>query len=42
MTDDQNYTGYLAKGNYLFPVTGDENSIGLEQVGEILQAIELK
>lgn len=42
MTDGQNYTGYFAEGNYSFLVTGDEGSIGLEQVEEILQAIELK
>lgn len=42
MTDGKNYTGYFAEGNYSFLVTGDEDSIRLEQVAEILQAIELK
>ncbi|WP_271852630.1 hypothetical protein [Planococcus maritimus] len=42
MTNGQNYTGYFAEGNYAFLVTGDEDSIGLEQVEEILRAIELK
>lgn len=42
MTDGQNYTGYFIEGNYSFLVTGDKESIGLEQVEEILRAIELK
>lgn len=42
MTNGQYYINCLAEGNYSFQVTGDEDSIGLEQVEEILRAIELK
>ncbi len=42
LTDGQNYTGYFAEGNYSFLVTGDEDSIRLDEVEEILKAIELK
>jgi hypothetical protein len=42
MTNGRNYSGYFVEGNYAFLVIGGKDSIGLENVEEILKGINLE